>query len=109
MAARRASRSTTASSMPPSPSTLSRVKPSPVSIWREATGRLASSAAAISSTDRPVSAASSLRAGSRPSRAESLSRACRMVPARSLRPRLTFTAPSSRRKRRISPAILGTA
>ena len=29
--------------------------------------------------------------------------------ARSLRPRLTLMAPSARRKRRISPAILGTA
>ena len=85
-AARRASRSTMPSSMPSVPSTLSRVRPSPVSIWREATGRLASSAAAISSGSRPVSAPSSDRVGSRPSRADSLSRAERMAPARSFSP-----------------------
>ena len=33
----------------------------------------------------------------------------RMAVPRSFSPRLTFTGPSSRRKRRISPAILGTA
>ena len=36
-------------------------------------------------------------------------RAARMLVPRSFSPRLTFTGPSSRRKRRISPAILGTA
>ena len=35
--------------------------------------------------------------------------AVRMAFPRSFSPRLTFTGPSSRRKRRISPAILGTA
>ena len=110
MAPRRASFSTTPSSMPSVPRTDSRVKPpSPVSIWREATGRLASSAAAISSVSSPVSSESSERVGSRPSRWVSRSRAVRMAVPRSFTPRLTFTAPSSRRKRRISPAILGTA
>ena len=39
----------------------------------------------------------------------SLARAARTLIPRSFMPRLTFTGPSSRRKRRISPAILGTA
>ena len=38
-----------------------------------------------------------------------LARAARTLIPRSFMPRLTFTGPSSRRKRRISPAILGTA
>ena len=41
--------------------------------------------------------------------ADSRVRAVRMAVPRSFSPRLTFTGPSSRRKRRISPAILGTA
>ena len=70
---------------------------------------VAASAVAISSGCRPVSAQSSLTVGSRSSAAISRCRAPLMKAARSLRLRLTFTVPSSRRKRRISPAIFGTA
>ena len=109
MAERRDTCSTMLSSMPSVPSTFSRVNPSPVSIWRETTLSAAVSAAAISSRVSPISSEISLRVGSRPSTVWSLPRAMRMLPARSLMPRLTFTVPSSRRNRRISPAILGTA
>ena len=57
----------------------------------------------------PVAADSSDRVGSRPSRWLSSCRVWRRAADRSFSPRLTFTVPSSRRKRRISPAILGTA
>ena len=98
------------SSMPPLVSIPSRVSPpSPVSVWREITGSAAVSAAAISSGVRPVASASSDRAGSRPSSPHSRARTPRREMLRSFSPRLTFTAPSSRRNRRISPAILGTA
>ena len=110
MAERRVSRSTMPSSSFPVVSIPSRVRPSaPVSAWRETTGSAAVSAAAMSSGDRPVSSASSDRVGSRPRSAASLPRAARTADPRSFNPRLTFTGPSSRRKRRISPAILGTA
>lgn len=70
-------------------------------------GPVAVSAAAISSGSSPVSAESSESVGSRPSVCSRRVRAVRMPCARSLMLRLTLTAPSSRRKRRISPEIFG--
>ena len=72
-------------------------------------GPVAVSAAVISSGSSPVLAASSESVGSRPSVCSRRVRAVRMPCARSLMLRLTLTAPSSRRKRRISPEIFGTA
>ena len=70
---------------------------------------VAVSAMAISSGVRPVSRASSESWGSRPRLPVSRDRASLMAAARSFSPRLTLIAPSSRRNRRISPAIFGTA
>ena len=110
MAVWRAMRSMSPSSGEAAPTSSSRVPPSsPVWAWREATEAEARSAAAMSSGVSPVSAASSDRTGSRPSLAVRTRRARPMTRACSFRPRLTFTRPSSRRNRRISPAILGTA
>ena len=108
MAVRRATRSTRSSS---GEATIpSKARPvSPDSAWREVTAAVARSAAAMSSGVRPVAWASSDNVGSRPSWAVSWFRARWMARACSFWPRLTFTGPSSRRKRRISPAILGTA
>ena len=64
---------------------------------------------AISSGVHPVSAESSESFGSRPSLPRRRSRTDQSVCPRSRIVRPTFTAPSSRRNRRISPAIFGTA
>jgi len=91
------------------PSMPSSVSPSPVSRCKLSGSATASSHWAISSARRPVSSESSESTGSRPSAFLSFSRAAKIIAARSRTVRLTFTAPSSRRKRRISPAIFGTA
>ena len=96
--------------MPSVHRTSSREKPSsPVWRWMDSVALVAVSAAAISSGERPSASDSSETVGSRPKSPVRRSRAFLMAAARSLMLRLTLTAPSSRRKRRISPAILGTA
>ena len=109
MASRRAMCSTMRSSGLSVPRVDSRVSPSAVSCCRDSGAPVASSTLAISSGVSPVSSASSDSLGSRPSRCRSRSRAAaRACPfSRMLRP--TFIAPLSRKKRRISPAIFGTA
>lgn len=70
---------------------------------------VAVSAVAISSTLRPISLESSPTVGSLPNSAVMRLRVILMAADRSFSPLLTFTEPSSRKNRRISPAILGTA
>ena len=109
MASRSAMRSMSPSSGDSPPSTPSSVRPSPVSRCKLSGAATASSHCAISSALNPVSSESSESAGSRPSVFLSFSRAAKIVAACSRMLRLTLIAPSSRRKRRISPAIFGTA
>jgi hypothetical protein len=109
MASRSAMRSMSPSSGDSPPSIPSSVRPSPVSRCKLSGAATASSHCAISSALNPVSSESSESAGSRPSVFLSFSRAAKIVAACSRMLRLTLIAPSSRRKRRISPAIFGTA
>lgn len=97
------------SSIPSSP-TRSPTRPPPDSSRsNESTDTSACSQAATSSTVNPAACANSDTVGDRPFLlSQSLCRR-RTRTARSLTARLTLTAPSSRRNRRISPAILGTA
>ena len=76
---------------------------------KEPTATSACSHAAISSTVKPAASASSDTVGERPVLLSSSLWMRRTRTDRSLTALLTLTAPSSRRKRRISPAILGTA
>ena len=85
------------------------VSPSAVSCCNDSGAAVASSAVAISSALHPVSAASSDSFGSLPNAAHNLCRADQTLCPFSRRVRPTFTGPSSRRNRRISPAIFGTA
>ena len=109
MASRSAMRSMSPSSGDSPPSIPSSVSPLPVSRCKLSGAATASSHCAISSALNPVSSESSESAGSRPSVFLSFSRAAKIVAACSRMLRLTLIAPSSRRKRRISPAIFGTA
>ena len=74
-------------------------------IW----GRTASKAMAISSGAAPMASATWLIPGSFPVFAKSSACTAVALAANSLRERLTLIMPSSRKKRLISPAIMGTA
>ena len=110
MASRRARVSTRAPSSRRSDRMSPRVRSCPGrAASRESVSRGACRASSTSSGCRPVSRHRSDSRGLCPVSRSSRVWTCRRAKARSRRVRLTFTGPSSRRKRRISPAILGTA
>ena len=109
MASRSAMRSTRVTSGSSARSVDSSVSPSAVSCCKDSGEMSAMSTAAISSGVMPVSSANWDSLGSYPNRFCSRSRAAHRVCPFSRMVRPTLMGPSSRRKRRISPAILGTA
>ena len=109
MASRSAIRSTKVTSGSAARRVDSSVSPSAVSCWSDSGETSAKSTAAISSGVMPVSSDSWDSFGSQPRRFCSRSRAAQSVCPFSRMVLPTLMGPSSRRKRRISPAILGTA